>query len=252
MNVPKHILFRMNMDSEEELVEHVTVDGNDETDSLCEMEESLELTGTRSTASLPSTATPTYERDVDIEELLRDTPEPTNHEVTTQDSVEDITNKLNSKELQLILLIEERETLEKISGIKSEIERKKEMLSKVNGQIRIMLESVLENLETTKSHYDDVEAIKWIKTEDTAQIGRCEKELVEQAYQSWKELCKTLNDKWKWDKYKEILDECSKAFEEEDLEIIKECKRLETYLETKLEKILKNGEEYFRAAGLNI
>ena len=146
----------------------------------------------------------------------------------------------------------ERETLEQISGIKSEMERKKEMLSKVNGQILIMLESILENLEITKYHYDAVEAIKFIKTEDTAQIGSCEKELVEEAYQSWKELCKTLNEKWKWDEYKEILDECSRAFEEEDLEIIKECKRLETYLETKLEKILKSGEEYFRAAGLNI
>jgi len=209
------------------------------------------LTGTSSQASLLGTATSNHERDIDMEELLRDTPKPTNHEVN-QDSVVDLTINLNSKELQLILLNVEKETLEQISGIKSEMERKKEMLAKVNGQILIMLESILENLETAKSHYDEVEAIKFIKTEDTAQIGSCEKELVEEAYQSWKELCKTLNEKWKWDKYKEILDECSKAFEEEDLEIIKECKRLETYLETKLEKILKSGEEYFRAAGLNI
>jgi len=83
MNVPNSILFRMDMDSEQELIEHVTVDGDDEADSLCEMEESLELTGTCPTENVTVTATTHYERDVDIEELLRDTPEPTTTEITT-------------------------------------------------------------------------------------------------------------------------------------------------------------------------
>ena len=86
MNVPKNILFRMNMDSEEELVEHVTVDGYNETDSLCEMEESLELTGTRSTAALTVAATTSYKKDVDIEKLLLNTTEPTTIEFTTDKS----------------------------------------------------------------------------------------------------------------------------------------------------------------------
>ena len=86
----------------------MTVDNDDETDSLCEMEESQELTGTCPTENVTVTATTYYERDVDIEELLRDTPEPTNHELTTQDAVADLTNGLDTKELQNSLLIEER------------------------------------------------------------------------------------------------------------------------------------------------
>ena len=123
MNVPNNIRFRMDMDSEHELVEHV--DGDDEADSLWEIEESLELTETCPTENVTVTATTCYEKDVDIEELLCDTPEPTNPESTTEDSVEDLTNGLGTKELQNILLIEEKKTLAKIS----EMEINKEMLS---------------------------------------------------------------------------------------------------------------------------
>ena len=246
MNVPKNILFRMNMDSEEELVEHVTVDGCNETDSLCEMEKSLELTGTRSTASLPGTATSNYERDVDIEELLLDTPEPTNHEVTTQDSVEDLTNKWDSKELQNSILIEEKETLEKVS----EMEEKKELLSKLKEQIRTMLGLILEKLETRKIYYDEVENLPWCQPEIKAQMVRCEKESIEQEYEIWKELRKTLNDDWKRDN--KIMEEYMEDFEEADLEVVKECKRLENYLKTKKEKLLEASTAYFRKAGLNI
>ena len=238
----------MDMNSEQELVEHVTVDNDDEADSLCEMEESLELTGMCPTENVTVTATTYYERDVDIEELLRDTPEPTNHELTTQDSVADLTNGLDTKELQNSLLIEERKTLEKIS----EMERNKEMLSVLKEQIRTMLGSILERLKATKYHYDKVETLMWIPSDITVQMGEWQKEWLEQEYEVWKELCKTLNDNWKCNEYKKILEDCSEDFEEEDLEIVKECKRLETYLEAKRKKILETGEEKYRKAGIDI
>ena len=64
MNVPNNIRFRMDMDSEHELVEHVN--GDDEADILWEIEESLELTETCPTENLTVTATTCYEKDVDI------------------------------------------------------------------------------------------------------------------------------------------------------------------------------------------
>jgi len=439
MNVPKNILFRMNMDSEEELVEHVTVDGCNETDSLCEMEESLELTGTRSTAALTVAATTSYKKDVDIEKLLLNTTEPTtiefttdkshikellnlmlieekkrlalmermemqgkmesevkenirtglklileclentkfyfdrvenmpmyqkweeklknpiknneceeknlgkeyeiwmeicmsfenrrewkdyerifenfwedleeeeldiltqcgrlgiqmkaqkekilwtgeeywrinnltgtssqasllgtatsnherdidmeettNHEVTTLDSVEDLTNKWDSKELQNSILIEEKKTLEKVS----EMEEKKELLPTLNEQIRTMLGLILEKREIRKIYYDKVETLPWFQPEIIAQMVKCEKESIEQEYEIWKELRKTLNDDWKRDN--EIIEEYLEDFEEEDLELMKECKRLENYLKTKKEKLVEASTAYFRKAGLNI
>jgi len=439
MNIPKNILFRMNMDSEEELVEHVTVDGYNETDSICKMEESLELTGTRSTAALTVAATTSYKKDVDIEELLLNTTEPTtiefttdrshikellnlmlieekkrlawmermemqgkiesgvkenlrtglrlileclkntkfyfnrvenmpmyqkweeklknpiknneceeknvgkeyeiwmeicmtfenrrewkdyktifenfwedleeeeldilnecgrleiqmktqkekilrigeeywrinnltgtnsqesllgtatsnherdidmekptNHEVTTLDSVEDLTNKWDSKELQNSIFVEENKTLGKVS----EMEEKKELLSNLNEQIRTMLRLILEKLEIRKIYYDKVETLPWFQPEIIAQMVKCEKESIEQEYEIWKELRKTLNDDWKRDN--EIIEEYLEDFEEEDLELMKECKRLENYLKTKKEKLLEASTAYFRKAGLNI
>ena len=439
MNVPKNILFRMNMDSEEELVEHVTVDGCNETDSLCEMEESLELTGTRSTAALTVAATTSYKKDVDIDKLLLNITEPktiefttdkshikellnlmlieekkrlalmermemqgkmesevkenirtglklileclentkfyfdrvenmpmyqkweeklknptknneceeknlgkeyeiwmeicmsfenrrewkdyerifenfwedfeeeeldiltqcgrlgiqmkaqkekilwtgeeywrinnltgtssqasllgtatsnherdidmeetTNHEVTTLDSVEDLTNKWDSKELQNSILIEEKKTLEKVS----EMEEKKELLPTLNEQIRIMLGLILEKREIRKIYYDKVETLPWFQPEIMAQMVKCEKKTIQLEYEIWKELRKTLNDDWKRDN--EIIEEYLEDFEEEDLEVMKECKRLENYLKTKKEKLLEASTAYFRKAGLNI
>ena len=238
----------MDMNSEQESVEHVTVDKDDEAASLCEMEESLELTGTCSTGNVTVTATAYYERDVDIEEFLRDTPEPTNYELTTQDSVEDFTNGLNTMELQNNLEIEERKTLEKIS----EMERNKEMLSVIKEQIRTMLRLILNRLKDTKYHFDKVETLTWIPSDITVHMGKWEKEWLEHEYEVWKELSKTLNNDWKWDEYKKTLEDCSEDFEEEDWEIMKECKRLETYLEAKRKKLLETGEEKFRKAGIDI
>ena len=439
MNVPTNILFRMNMDSEEELVEHVTVDGCNETDSLCEMEESLELTGTRSTAALTVAATTSYKKDVDIEKLLLNITEPktiefttdkshikellnlmlseekkrlalmermemqgkmesevkvnirtglklileclentkfyfdrvenmpmyqkwekklknptknneceeknlgkeyeiwmeicmsfenrrewkdyerifenfwedleeeeldiltqcgrlgiqmktqkekilwtgeeywrinnltgtssqasllgtatsnherdidmeeiTNHEVTTLDSIEDLTNKWDSKELQNSILIEEKKTLEKVS----EMEEKKKLLPKLNEQIRIMLGLILEKREIRKIYYDKVETLPWFQPEIKAQMVKCEKKTIQLEYEIWKELRKTLNDDWKRDN--KIMEEYMEDFEEADLEVVKECKRLESYLKTKKEKILEASTAYFRKAGLNI
>jgi len=200
------------------------------------------LTGTNSLG----TATSNYKRDIDVEELLRDTPEPRNHEVTTQDSVEDLTNKWDSKELQNSILIEEKKTLEKVS----EMESNKELLSKLKEQIRTMLGLILERLETRKTYYDEVETLPWFQPEIIAQMVKCEKELIKQEYEKWKELRKTLNDDWKRDN--EIIEDYLEDFDEEDLELMKECKRLENYLETKKEKLLESGEEFFRKAGLNI
>ena len=246
MNVPNNIRFRMDMDSEHELVEHV--DGDDEADSLWEIEESLELTETCPTENVTVTATTCYEKDVDIEELLCDTPEPTNPESTTEDSVEDLTNGLGTKELQNILLIEEKKTLAKIS----EMEINKEMLSELKEKIRTGLRLILENLKNTKSNFDKVETLTWETSKIPVQIGKWEKECLEQEYELWREICKTLENRRKWEEYKKIFEDCWEDFEEEDLEIIEECERLGVHMETQRVKIFKTGEKYFRKAGMNI
>ena len=200
------------------------------------------VTGTISQASLLGTAPSNYDRDIDIEEPLRNNQEPTNHGVTSLDSVEDLTNKWDSKELQNSILIEEKKTLGKVS----EMEENKELRSKLKEQIRIMLGLLLGKLERRKTYYNEVETLPWLQPE----MVKWEKKVIEQEYEIWKELRKTLNDDWKEDI--KLVEDHLEDFEEEDLELMKECKRLENYLETKLEKILKSGEEYFREAGINI
>jgi len=204
------------------------------------------VTGTISQASLLGTAPSNYDRDIDIEEPLRNNQEPTNHGVTSPDSVEDLTNKWDSKELQNSILIEEKKTLGKVS----EMEEKKELLSNLNEQIRTMLRLILEKLEIRKIYYDKVETLPWFQPEIMAQMVKCEKKTIQLEYEIWKELRKTLNDDWKRDN--EIIEEYLEDFEEEDLELMKECKRLENYLKTKKEKLLEASTAYFRKAGLNI
>ena len=194
------------------------------------------VTGTISQASLLGTAPSNYDRDIDIEEPLRNNQEPTNHGVTSPDSVEDLTNKWDSKELQNSILIEEKKTLGKVS----EMEENKELRSKLKEQIRIMLGLLLGKLERRKTYYNEVETLPWLQPE----MVKWERKVIEQEYEIWKELRKTLNDDWKEDI--KLVEDHLEDFEEEDLELMKECKRLENYLETKLEKILKSGEEYFR------
>ena len=80
------------------------------------------------------------------------------------------------------------------------MERNKEMLSVLKEQIRTMLRSILKRLKDTKSHYDKVETLTWIPSDITVQMGEWQKEWLEQEYEVWKELCKTLNNNWKWDK----------------------------------------------------
>ena len=190
------------------------------------------VTGTISQASLLGTAPSNYDRDIDIEEPLRNNQEPTNHGVTSLDSVEDLTNKWDSKELQNSILIEEKKTLGKVS----EMEENKELRSKLKEQLRTMLGLILEKLESRKIYYDEVENLPWLQPETV----KCERKLIEQEYEIWKELRKTLNDDWK--ENIKLIEDYLEDFEEEDLELMKECKRLENYLETKLEKILKSGK----------
>ena len=98
----------MDMDSEHESVGHV--DGDDEADNLCEIEDCLELIQPETV-----TATTYYEKDVDIEELLCDTPEPTNPESTTEASAPAVNLNLDSKEKLNNLISIENKELAKIS-----------------------------------------------------------------------------------------------------------------------------------------
>ena len=252
MNVPNSILFRMDMDSEQELIEHVTVDGDDEADSLCEMEESLELTGTCPTENVTVTATTYYERDVDIEELLRDTPEPTTTEITTDRS--------HIRELLNLMLIEEKKRL----ALMKKMEMEKEMESEVKENIRTGIRLILECLKNTKSYFDIIETmpmyqkweenntLTWEKFKNPVQNNEWEEKYLEQEYEIWMEICQTLENRRKWKDYKIIIENFWEDFEEEDLDILKECRRLGIHMETQREKIMKTGEEYFRKAGINI
>ena len=247
INVPNNIRFRTGMDSEHELVEHVN--GNDEADNLCEIEESLELAGMCATESMTVAATTYYEKDVDIEELLCDTPEPSNHESTTEDSVEDSTDESNSKELLKVLLIEGKKRL----AVISDMERKEEKrLSELKKELRTLLGLILESLRINKSRFDEAETLTWDTSDIPERIGKLEKVLLEQEYELWKKLWENLDSRQKWEEYNKILGDCWEDFEEEDLKIMEECESLGVQMETQRAKMLKAGEEYFRKAGIII
>ena len=144
--------------------------------------------------------------------------------------------------MQNSILIEEKKTLGKVS----EMEENKELRSKLKEQIRIMLGLLLGKLERRKTYYNEVETLPWLQPE----MVKWERKVIEQEYEIWKELRKTLNDDWKRDN--KIIEEYMEDFEEEGLELMKECKRLENYLKTKKEKLLEASTAYFRKAGLNI
>jgi len=242
----------MDMNSEQELAEHVTVDKNDEETSLCEMEESLELTGTCSTGNVTVAATAYYERDVDIEELLCDTPEPETTEITTDRS--------HIMELMNVMLIEENKRLALMEKMKME----KEMESKLTENIRTGLKLILECLRNTKSYFDIIETmpmykkweedntLTWEKFKDPVLVRKWRRKYLDEEYEIWIEICQTLESRRKWTDYRIMIDNFWEDFDVEDVEIIKECGRLGIHMETQREKIIKTGEEYFRNAGLNI
>ena len=213
----------MDMDSEHKLVGHV--DGNDEADNLCEIKASSELTQTE---NMTITATTYYEKDVDIEEILCDTPEPTNHESTTEDSDEDLTDGSHTRETLKILLIDENKRLVKISKMEMEMEMESQLKEKIRTGLR------LKCLSNTKSHFDMVETmpiyqklmedkspLAWETSNIPVQISKWEKKYLEQEYEIWIEICKTLENRRKWEEYKIIFENYWEDLEEEDMEIIK-------------------------------
>ena len=224
------------------------VDGDDEADNLCGIEASLELTQTSPTGNTDVTSTTYYEKDVDIEELLCDTPEPANLELITEASVDNSTDELDSLEMLNRIFVKEKKSLEELKE-----------------KIRTGLRLILECLRNTKSNLDELETIsinqRW--TEDKLpltseaskvpeQIREWEQEHLKQEYQTWIGMCKNLEERPKWDDYKEIFDNYWEDYEEEDIKIIQECECLGVLMETQRVKISETGEEYFRKVGVNI
>ena len=232
------------MDSEHELAEHVN--WNDEAHNLCEMEESLELAGMGATDNMTVAATTCYERDVDIEELLRDTPEPSNHGPTTEDPVEDSTDESNSKKLFKVMPIEEMKRLVAIL----DIERIEELKKELKKELRKMLALILESLRANKSLFDEAETLTGDISTLPDQIGTLEKSILEEKYELWEKIWVHLDSRNKWEDYYKLLSECWEDFEEEDLKIIEECKSLGVQMETQRARMLKAVEEYFRKAGI--
>ena len=134
-------------DSECKSVKHVN--GDDEAVNIYGIEESLELTQMCPTENMAVTATTYYEKDVDIEELLCDTPEPTNPEPTTEASAEDLTDGLDRWAMLNRILVDEKKTLTRIVEMESDLKEK----------IRTGLRLVLECLRDTKSNLDELETM---------------------------------------------------------------------------------------------
>jgi len=191
-------------------------------------------------------ATAYYEKDVDIEELLCDTPESETTEITTDRS--------HIMELMNVMLIEENKRLALMEKMKME----KEMEAKLTENIRTGLKLILECLRNTKSYFDIIETmpmykkweedntLNWEKSKNPVLVSKWRE------YEIWIEICQTLESRRKWTDYRIMIDNFWEDFDVEDVEIIKECGRLGIHMETQREKIIKTGEEYFRNAGLNI
>ena len=230
------------MDSEHGLAEHVNC--NDEARNKCEMEESPELTEMGTTDNMTVPATTCYEKDVNIEELLRDTPKPSNHG-PIEDPVEDSTDKSNPKKISN-MPIEEMKKLVETLDIEDIEKRKKEWKK----ELRKMLAVVLETLKHNKSLFDKVENITWDMSTLPDQIGILEKYLLKEKYELWTKIWTLVDSKTKWEDYYKLLRECWEDFEEQDFKTIEECNGLGVQMETQRARILKTVEEYFRKAGI--
>ena len=134
------------MDSEHELTEHV--DCYDEANNSCERKESPELTEMGTTDNMTVPATTCYEKDVNIEELLRDTPKPSNHG-PIEDPVEDSTDKSNPKKISNMPIEEKKKLVETLEI--EDIEKRKKEWKK---ELRKMLAVVLETLKHNKSLFE--------------------------------------------------------------------------------------------------
>ena len=116
-----------------------------------------------------------------------------------------------------------------------------------------------------KSDLDELEAMpiyqRWMEdisqlaseaTKASVQISECEKEYLKQEHQEWTKICEALENRTKWEEYKEIFENDWEDLEEEYMKIIKECECLGVNIETQKMKIFKTGEEYFKKAEINI
>ena len=230
------------MDSEHELAEHV--DCYDEANNSCERKESPELTEMGTTDDMTVPATTCYEKDVDIEELLCDTTELSNHG-TTEITVEDAMDKADLKDIWE-MPIEKMKKLVAMLDIEKVVELKREWKK----EMRKMLALILETLQHDKSLFDEAETITWDISTLPDQIGISEKYLLKENYELWTKLWTQVDSKIKWEDYYKLLRECWEDFEEEDFKIIDECKGLGAEMETQRTRMLKTVEEYFRKAGI--
>ena len=232
------------MDSEHELAEHV--DCYDEANNSCERKESPELTEMGTTDDMTVPATTCYEKDVDIEELLCDTTELSNHG-TTEVTVEDAMDKADLKDIWE-MPIEKMKKLVAMLDIEKVVELKREWKK----EMRKMLALILETLQHDKSLFDEAETITWDISTLPDQIGISEKYLLKENYELWTKLWTQVDSKIKWEDYYKLLRECWEDFEEEDFKIIDECKGLGAQMETQRTRMLKSVEEYFRKAGITV
>ena len=230
------------MDSEHELAEQVNC--YDEASDNCEMEESPELTEMGITDNMTVPATTCYEKDVDIEELLCDTPELSNHG-PTEVTVEDAMDKADLKDIWE-MPIEKMKKLVAMLDIEKVVELKREWKK----EMRKMLALILETLQHDKSLFDEAETITWDISTLPDQIGISEKYLLKENYELWTKLWTQVDSKIKWEDYYKLLRECWEDFEEEDFKIIDECKGLGAQMETQRTRMLKSVEDYFRTAGI--
>ncbi len=140
----------------------------------------------------------------------------------------------------------------------------KEMEAKLTENIRTGLKLILECLRNTKSYFDIIETMPmykkweedntstWEKSKNPVLVSKWRRKNLDEEYEIWIEICQTLESRRKWTDYRMMINNFWDDFDVEDVEIIKECARLGIHMETQREKIIKTGEEYFKAAKLNI
>ena len=228
------------MDSDHELAEHV--DCYDEANNSCERKESPELTEMGTTVDMTVPVTTCYEKYVDIEELLCDTTELSNHG-KTEVTVEDAMDNADLSDIWEMPI----EKMEKLVA-KLNIEKVAELKRDWKKEMRKMLAVILETLKHNKSLFDKAESITWNMSTLPDQIGILEKYVLKETHEIWEKIWTLVDSKPKWEDYYELLRECWEDFEEEDFKIIDECKGLGAEMETQRTRMLKTVEEYFRKA----
>ena len=232
------------MDSEHELAEHV--DCYDEANNSCERKESPELTEMGTTVDMTVPTTTCYKKDVNIDELLCDTTERSNHG-TTEVTVEDSMDKASLKKIWE-MPIEEMEKLVAVLDIEKVVKLKMEWKK----EMRKTLALVLETLQHDKSFFDKAETMAWDISTLPDQIGILEKSILEEKYESWEKVWILLDSKNKWEDYYKLLRECWEDFEEEDFKIIDECKGLGAQMKIQRTVMLETVTEYLRRTRKNI